>query len=264
MNFIKVFILLVFGFHSVSAQVDSKDKIFSIDTLKFNSRKIKVVYVLKKTNNLKDKFFNKRDLIFSDSTNNISKMFITNEYYQVDSISTIPIDNVIIDDTKELILCLSRAEVSPYHILLYDFKGKLLFKKKILPLELKMNSIGYKRFKDSFPNFFKYARENKQITKTDNFYYVDLNYWHSLSENEKERIKTSDWFVISHYFPGLLSKNFDGTLPFELSKYAYFYSQTDPFYKYELRNGKLVFIILNDEYGVKVKIPITNTIKCLQ
>src|SRR5690606_14978533 len=101
--------------------------------------------------------FNKRDLIFSDSINKISKLFIINEHYQVDSISTIPIDNIIIDDSKELILCLSRAEVSPYNIVLYDFKRKILFKKSISMFELALDSLAYTKFKVTFPAFYKYA-----------------------------------------------------------------------------------------------------------
>lgn len=258
-----VILLLLYCIHPATAQIDSAGRRFSewrnyysMDTSKFNSRKIRVVYTLERTNNLKDKFFRKGDLIFNDSVNRISKLFIINEHYQVDSISTIPIDNIIIDDSKELILCLSRAEVSPYHIVLYNFQGELLFKKKISPFELVLDSTDYIQFRDSFPGFFEYAITHKEIMVANNLYYVDLNYWHYLSENQKEKIKQSNWLKTARYF-NVFPENFDGTLPIELSKYAGFYSQTDPLYEFEISNtGHPIGIVLNDEYHRKVKIPL--------
>jgi hypothetical protein len=267
LNVIIIFYSTYF-FNCVSAQMNTSMKEiselnnhYSIDTMEFKSKDISIIYTLTKTNNIKYNFFGKGDSILNNDLNKISKLYLTNKFFVTDTISTIPIDNIIIDDTKELIIGLSRSQISPYHLVIYNFNGELLYKKVILPFELEIDSIGYMQFKDSFPEFFDYVIRQKQILQVNDLYYIDLGYWHFLSETKKQKIKESGWFKISHYFPNLLPECFDCTSSFELSKYTNFYSQTDPFYDFELKNGKPISIILNDEFGGKVKIPINVELK---
>lgn len=262
------FILLLLHETNIAiAQIDSTGRkfsewrnYFSIDTLSFDSREIRVIYTLERTNSLKGNFFRKDDLVFDDSVNKVSKLFIIHEHNKVDSVSTIPIDNIIIDDSKQLILCLSRAEVSPYHIVLYDFHGRLLFRKKISPFELVLDSTDFIKFRTSFNDFYRYAIAHNEIMIVDNLYFIDLNYWHQLTENQKESIKYNNWLKSSRFFD-VYPERIDGILPIELSKYAGFYSQTDPFYEFEMRDSSVIGIILNDEYGGKVRIPIEGYLK---
>lgn len=225
-------------------------------TLKFKSKNLNITFTLKRNKEIRNVFLFKEDLVFNDSVNKSARLFITDRRHITTEIPTIPIDHIIIDDSNEIIICLSRAEVSPYNIVLYNFKGELLFKKKILPLEIVLDSVNFNHFRDSFSAFYDYAYRNKQILHINGLYYIDLAYWHNLSKYQTEKIMELDWMEPLHYFPNLFSENFDGTPPYELSKYTNFYSQTDPFYDYEYQNGMIKCIILNDEYGGRVKIPI--------
>lgn len=227
----------------------------TIDTSEFYSKELTILHTLVRSDKIDRKFLNKEDSVFNN-TNKISTLFITNRSLITIEIPTIPIDHIVIDDTKELIIGLSRAEVSPYNIVIYNFRGELLFKKKILPLELVLDSTNYKKFQRLFPEFFKYATINKQILKIDSLYHVDLGYWHKLPEDKKDSIRSWGWMRISHIFSDLSTDSFDGTPSYKLTKYTNFYSQTDPFYDFEIRDSKIIGIILNDEFGGKVKIPI--------
>ncbi|NVN95003.1 MAG: hypothetical protein HXX18_06940 [Bacteroidetes bacterium] len=203
------------------------------------------------------KISNLDDFVFNDSVNKTSLLHIANRHTTI-TIATIPIDDIIIDDSKELILCLSRAIISPYQIVLYNFDGKLLFKKIISPFEIVLDSINYVQFCDSFPAFLQYAINEKQILFEKGLYYIDLGYWKFLSKEEKEKIQSKKWYKQSHYFPNLFPEYINSNSSARLSKYTNFYSLTDPFYEFEMyQPSQPIGIILNDEFGGKVTIPLS-------
>lgn len=149
---------------------------YSVDTLKFESPAMKIVYNLESKMGLESKVLDFKDSIFSKDFNSFSVMHLNPYNQKTIKVPTIPIDNVVIDDSLGLILCLSRAMVSPYQIVLYDFNGDLLFKKKITSFELQLDSISFMQFKDLIPDFYRYAVNNHEIYKNDNVYYIDLGY----------------------------------------------------------------------------------------
>jgi hypothetical protein len=230
----------------------------SVNTKDFYSKKIQVRYTLSWDEDVKRRLVKSKNLIFSDSVNNFSKMDIIYDVtYKLEapkSISTILIDDIIIDDSNELILCLSRKIFSPFQLALYNFKGELLYKKHIHFTEVVLDSISLITFRDSFPDFFHFARENKEITNIGGTYFIDQSYWFVLSESQRDRMWKFGWVKGSHYFPYLIPEFQCGTT--SLKKFTNFYSRTDPFYEFEIKDSKPVSIILNDEYGGKVKIPI--------
>jgi hypothetical protein len=225
------------------------------DTLFFFSNKVSLMYTFHRTINLHNKFFNMGDTVFNDSLNIYSKLRITKEDYKDIWISTIPIDNVIIDDVNELILCLSRAINSPYHIVLYNFDGDILFKKFINDYQLKLDTTSFIQFKDSFPDFFKYAFNHNQISFVDKFYYVDISYIRTLTQLQRDKIWDLGW---SEYTLNFQLESYVGgnPYPYYLKKFSY-YSLTDPFYEYIFQKEKLVGIVLNDMYGGKILIPVS-------
>lgn len=236
----------------------------NIDSFMYSSDRISVLYTLQRIYNLKNEFLFKEDLVFKDSLNNISKINIINNgrINKINCIaSTIPIDDIIIDDSRKLIICLSLAEVSPYNILIYDFDCNVLFKKSILPLEVVLDSKELDIFKKLFPKYYNYVVKNNQIIKIKNTYYIDLIYWRYLSEYQKGEIKEFGWLKTSHYFPYLFPEQIDGISPYKLSKYQNFYSKTDPFYDFDIVRNLIIGIILNNENGDKIKIPFSQPIK---
>jgi len=252
---------LLFAQDSIGRKLPFYSTFCKIDTLNATSRKLTVTYTLSRTMVSIGVIQNMGDLIFDNNANTVSRLFMTDNKLININLATIPIDNIVIDDVRELILVLSRAMESPYNIVLYNFKGELLFKKKILPFELVMDSADYVEFSESFSIFFNDAISKEQILKEGNRYYIDLGYWRFLSEAEKEKITAKNWFKPSHFFPDLFRESF-GTHLLSFNKYVNFYSNTDPFYEYEISNfGKPIGIILNDEFGGKVKIPLTGYVK---
>lgn len=254
--------LLFVFFNKTNAQTDTVNNHgrfpytrVSDDTLFFFSNKVSLMYTFHRTINLHNKFFNMGDTVFNDSLNIYSKLRITKEDYKDIWISTIPIDNVIIDDVHELILCLSRTNVSPYHIVLYNFDGEILFKKYISDFHIKLDTASFIQFKDSFPEFYKYAFNHNQISFFDKFYYVDISYMSMLNQNQRDKIKELGWGKYTHNF--YLESYVGGNpYPYYLKKFSY-YSYTDPFYEYIFQNKKLVGIVLNDMYGGKILIPVS-------
>lgn len=227
-----------------------------IDTTRYYSDKITVIHTLVRTEHLKKDILWKGDTIFDDSLNKTSKLLIRDRYEQTISVATIPVNNVIIDDSHELIVCLSRAVVSPYQLVIYNFKGKLLFKKHFTIFAVVLDSLSYLQFQDSFPEFFANAKWHHQILQTDSLYYVDLAYWHWLTKSQQDRLFASGWIERPIYFRDLHSESVDGGSPIGLTGYTNFYSRTDPFYEFELQGDQIVGIILNDENGDKVRIPV--------
>ncbi|WP_124636231.1 hypothetical protein [Taibaiella sp. KBW10] len=251
--------------YSMYAQKDSlgrtyKEEYFysSTDSVKYSSNKLEVYHVLHRKMGLDKKVLFARDGIFADSFNNFSLLYITNKSsYKSIVVPTIPIDNLIINDSNKLILGLSRAMESQYNIVLYDFAGRLLFKKNISNFELSLDAINFKLFKKLFPDYYSYANKNNQINFDNSRYFVDLDYWQLLSPKDQEIIKSKDWLKFSHDFPNLFKESFGSPPSYALTKYSNFYSLTDPFYEYEMsKSGTPVAIILNDVYGGKVRIPV--------
>lgn len=245
--------ILFFSFiiETSSAQLNSLDS----DTILFQSKTINVLYESHELYNLQTVIRNSNDSIFSSDFNKFSKIIICNNYsYDSVSLSTIPISDLIIDDRNGLIICLSRIQVSPWNIVIYNFDGKLMAKKKILPLELKIDSADYIIFKETFPSYYKYAFNQKQITYESSFYFVDMGYWKFMSEQKKQLIRSHKWVQVSHYFPKLFTQS---TLISEIrpSEYINFYSRTDPFYEI-VQLDITLNIVLNNEFGKRVAIPL--------
>jgi hypothetical protein len=242
---------------SLGRKLSDEYTYFSIDTLIFKSKKIELLYTLERKEDMDKKVRDFGDKIFNSGVNKIARLHLTLSNGNTIAVPTVPLDNVIIDDSKELIVGLSRAATSPYKIVLYDFNGVLLYKKSILPFELTMDSVNYIQFGRLFPSFLEYAIREKQKLFEGGVYYIDLGYWQFLSGEERGEIKSSSWFKPTHYFPYLFSESIDGSRSYELSKYTNFYSMTDPFYEFQMsKSGDPVGIVLNDEFGGKVKIPI--------
>lgn len=236
---------------------------YSIDTLKFKSPQIEIIYNLERKMGLKENVQFAGDSIFNENYNTFSILHINFSHTGKSIvIPTIPVDDVIIDDNKQLILCLSRAMVSPYNVVLYDFNGNLLFKKAITSFELVLSRKDFERFKKDFPAFFNYANTNHEINLKNNMYYIDLSYWLKLTNKDQDQIKERKWLKFSQYFPSLFSESTAHLPSYMLKNYQNFYSQTDPFYEYKFnRDGTLKTIILNNEYGGKVEIPVYKGIK---
>jgi len=236
---------------------------YSIDTLKFKSPKIEIIYNLERKMGLKENVQFSGDSIFNDNYNTFSILhIIISHTRKTIVIPTIPVDDVIIDDNKQLILCLSRAMVSPYNVIIYDFNGNLLFKKAITSFVLVASRKDFERFIKDFPTFYKYANNNHEINFRNSMYYIDLSYWLKLSDEDKELIKERKWLKFSQYFPSLSSESTAHLPSYILKNYQNFYSQTDPFYEYKLnKDGTLKSIVLNNEYGGKVEIPVNKGIK---
>lgn len=250
--------------YKIAAQSDSlsrprKEEYYysSIDTIRFKGREIEVEHVLKRTMGLNKRVFSSWDSIFDEMINDFSFMSIIKKHQEIINIPTIPIDNIIIDDENELIIGLSRAIESPYQLVIYNFDGTLLFKKKLSSLEIVLDSISCSEFQNSFPQYYSYAYKSNQIVIENGLYYVDLGYWHLLSDKEKAFIESKDWIKPSHYFPYLFREQFGTIKSYELAKYQGFYSQTDPFYEFEITDRRtLTSIVLNNEFGGKVRIPV--------
>lgn len=242
---------------SLGRKLSEEYTYYSIDTLTFRSKKIELIYTLERKGKMDKKIKDLGDAIFSDSANKISRLSITEGYKKTINIPTIPLDDAIIDDSNNLILGLSRAITSPYKLVLYDFNGTLLFKKSISAFELLMDAKDYVQFGKSYPTFLEYSMREKQVLFESGMYYIDLGYWKSLSGQEKEKIKATKWFKPSHNFPYLFTEHIDRWASYELSRYTNFYSTTDPFYEFEIsKSGQPTGIILNNEFGGKVRIPL--------
>lgn len=228
----------------------------SIDTTYFFSKKILAMHILFKTDTLRNQIFNLKDSIFT-KLNKVSILeVIDNITDSVASIPTIPLDKLIILDRHELIIGLSKSIVSPYNIVIYDFKGNLLFKKKISSLNIILDSLALEVFKDSLPEFYSYVVDRCGIININGSYCIDMNFWHNLTEEQKQFIHTKQWLKQSCYFPELSSAYFGNQYTFNLKKYINFYSNTDPFYDLLIENEKIKEIVLNDELGNKVTIPV--------
>lgn len=254
------FLLIIF-INSTLAQNDTLKRqrsyyynYYKKDTSVFESRKIRIIYTLINTEYTERNFRKKGDSVFTD-TNIYSRLCILDSFSNnIICVSTIPLDNIIIDDKRELIIGLSRSIASPFKLVLYNFKGQLLFKKSIWHEELILTKKEYKVFCDSFPTINKYVIENNQIFEMNNLYYIDLQYFSMFIEPDYSKL--NGLLKTSPYFPHL---NYGGTCwtnTHMFKKLNNFYSKTDPFYDFDMKGDKVIGVILNDEYGGKVKIPV--------
>lgn len=223
---------------------------------KYHSMMIDVTYQLNLSENIGNVLYELEDSVFNRESNKISTLMIEDNYDNCVILATVPISDIIIKDEYKIVICLSRIQLSRYHIIIYDFDGNCLYKKRILPLEIKIPNESVLEFCNQFYELYQYAIKNDQVVKTDSCIYVDMGYWRHLSEKEKDSLRNTEWIKPSHLFPNIGPRSMYQSGGRMLGEYGGFYSMTDPFYEIEESNDSLLNIVLNDEYGGRVSLPL--------
>lgn len=260
-----IIILSLYWSFAAFAQYDDPMSIFNyhaIDTTWYQSPNLSVRYTIEITvdDDMVDKMFEIGDSIFNDSINTISKLYIKHKWdytkYKPIELSTIPIDHLVIDEQHQLIICFSRAMESPYHIVLYNFDGELLYKMQLSILEVAIDMQNYQEFQERFPDHFSYAYEHGQLDTIGGIVYFGQNLDMYFSDDEWDIINKLGERKHSHYFTRMdIGSTWCGT-HIGLRKYTNLFSATDPLYDFVVKDSVPVKMILNDAFGKKVYIPL--------
>lgn len=165
------------------------------------------------------------------------------------NLPSIALTTLKVYEDKNLIVGLSSIYLfNQYNIIIWSIDGKIWFKRRFDPYEIKLNKKEYKYFKSQFPE------EHERLLKTDHIYREDNKiYIGNLGsinlKNDKLLNKfMNDHGVINHYFPRITSDT--------AGMISNHYNLNNPVYDIIIKNGIPIKIILNREDGKLVHIPI--------
>lgn len=197
-----------------------------------------------------------RDEIFTDSFNDFSRLKFRGLYDFFD-IPTIPLTNILVLEKDKLILGLSRYSRAPYNIVLYNFKGKLLYKSKIDFQTLKVNKLQLKKLISQYPTFRNCLEQKPNVFKKDDTYYIEITSCINQTLDVDSLLYT-ELIISNRNFPHLSLRSHE---PFYNRKYRYqqyvnCYDVSNPLHDLIVVNNQPYLLILNDERGGKINIPL--------
>ncbi len=193
------------------------------------------------------------DSIFLDSYNQFSRLLFFRQQKLVFDVPTIPLSNVVYLKDRGVIIGLSNIQLSPYHIVIYDTSGVLLYKGVLGALMLKMNISDVEHAITLFPDLYS-ALFKFMVFKDAGFYYIPL---------AKDIYKKVGWTnflgkLEGKYIANPLVPDMGPVNP-SFGRYAYYigpFSKTDPIIDL-IKVGSVPYVlILRGEKGETVNLPL--------
>lgn len=233
------------------------------DTLYAKSENIYVFHTHIESDSIKNLIQNLKqdDFIFNDTFNTFSKLSFFKTNSQPVELSTIPLEKIIILEDKNLVIGLSKVEISPYKIVIYNFEGQLIAKSQNNPFVLKLSMNRINSIKKTNSILFNCLKNEEIVLKKDTFYYYPLS---NCILNNMEKGSISNFFSNEELVPDqvipfrIVLKNSDGI---KFRRLYGFYHETDPFHDLVSVMGIPYILVLNSEKGERIYIPLISNCK---
>ena len=165
------------------------------------------------------------DILFKTPTPALTYLFINEDSKYILGLSSIKLDN-------------------PYHLILLNNSGEILFYVPISPNEAKLNAKEFLVFEKKFPKVTKKLKLNKLIFKINDTYYLS---YRAIPVGNKVHAYLFNFLEPSHF-----SRNFSESE----SNFIDWYKTPDPEIRLSYEKGKVSAISLLDPAGERFEIPV--------
>lgn len=233
-----------------------------VDTIYINSPSVTVLHYKQESKEIENKMYSmvEDDLIFSNSFNHFSKLKIYHGSKEIE-LSTIPLDNIIILENKHLILGISKVALAPYNIVIYSFDGTIIYKMALPTLSIKITLNRMRDLIDVYPELRNCIEKDNSILYDGQYCYLSLSnrIRRVLEARSIESVFNSEEIVGNPYFNFEISTtNKTNAFGYKFKRNKGGYNATDPFFDLMCVDRVPYLLILNDENGNKVNLPLVS------
>lgn len=237
------------------------------DTVKAKSKNYSIFHYHQVS---KDIFLNhlytcKNDEIFVDTLNNYSRLIFTHIQGEKFNIPTVPLTHLILLENKKLILGLSSYSISPYHIVIYNFEGKLLYKSTMRIFEIKFNKKELEEFIITYPRVIKCFELHNNAFKIGDDYFLEMStcILNTIGRDSfLQKVKVTNNRYFPHIFTPNKSRYSHGY--YQYLEYYNFFNVSDPLYDIITIDSIPYLLIINDTNMNRIHIPLVPNIDILK
>lgn len=252
-------LVLVFWLNPISAQQSFVRK----DTIRAESENVTVYYTRIESNSIEKTIqnINNDDQIFDSTFNHFSRLVISRPSERSITLSTVPLEKIIILEKKGFIIGLSKIEASPYQIVIYNLKGELVSKSRINTHIVKLKHERIQEFKNHLPNLYNCLKINDIVIKKNEFYYYPISHCmlNNIGEKGVAEVLDDSEIVYTPYVKFKVLLTTPNGISF--SRLHGFYHETDPLNELVLVMGVPYILVLNSEEDEPLYIPLVSNCK---
>jgi hypothetical protein len=224
-----------------------------LDSLKLETNDYSIVHYHLESDSLKKLLlFNSAEDIFNDSTNSGSRLLFIKNGQIVFNVPSPPLTHIVYIESSKIIVGLSKIVVSPYNIVVFDLKGKLLGRRTLNPWDLTLTNDELDDLIKKYPGLLN-CMNKSVIVKSNDSLIVEITSC-LLNTLGREKLIALGKFSPSLFFP-LMSSSMHGSY----TRYFNSFSDSDPVYDIIMIKSVPYMIVLNSEDGRKVNIPLVST-----
>lgn len=254
-------VLPVFGLSQTPKKGITIPLVKYIDTIRTVSEKCKVVHYHHRFSSGRSRqmlLMDDND-IFNDTVNDFSKLIISQMGgYEPIVVSTIPLDNIVVLDSAELIIGLTKITTAPYKVVVYKFNGDLVYKGSLGIDMIKISRRKLRSITQKFPELIASFKENGNVVKRDSLYYIELTpkTKQVLGTEFRSTYFSDEWLFLGLYLPFQIATSWsDG---YQYHRYKGGYLSSSPYNDLVVVNGVPFVLILNDVEGNKSYVPLVS------
>ncbi len=156
-------------------------------------------------------------------------------------------------EDKEVIVGLSNiAGLNPYNIVIINLKGEIIFKREILGIHYKLDEKDFYEFKKKFPDYFSALDVRHRIYSENDTFYINPHARAYFSHDSLVIAFLYNKLSFNKYFPSLAPATG------QVVTWGNFYAEEseDPIKDVIVKDGQLMFLLIERGDGVIVKLPL--------
>lgn len=251
--------MLVLWLNPISAQQRPGRK----DTIRAESENVTVYYTRLESDSIENIIQNIKNVeqIFDSTFNHFSRLVISRPSERPMTLSTIPLERIIILEKQGFIIGLSKIEASPYQIVIYNLKGELVSKSRIYTHIVKLKYERIQKLKNNQPNLYNCLKISDVVIKKNEFYYYPISHCmlNNVGEKTVAEVLNDSEIVFTPYIKFKVQLTHPNGISF--SRLHGFYHETDPLKELVLVMGVPYILVLNSEEGEPLYIPLVSNCK---
>jgi len=136
---------------------------------------------------------------------------------------------------------------NPYHLVIYDTRGKLAKKRNISDQEAKLSANDLLTFKEKYLSQYHFLDSIKRVYKINDYYFIDFS-----SMGMPDKLGEAWRYLFKYISPNHLSKNFSESV----TNWVFWFNEEAPDIKFIYVNSKLFSVSILDPAKTRFEIKI--------